>query len=540
MGRKAIKRLKNKRKVKSTIKRKINSDSGIVTPNDLLRIMMTNSQNNTPNNSGELFNLRMANNMKSQELDNYKKELESELQKKKDIVNERDKLKKDYEKLEMDFKKQKADDQEREKYSKKTKEIQNQIDTQKMKNENTSKLLEQQQNALKEKMEVGQQLEDLKNQNNQLEIDIFNLTNKKEEIRQEIQKKEQLTHKNKKTQREIDELKAENETLLKMTKGELTNKALEEAKQLSLDLAVEREHNMYLKQVNEQRQKMEMEMLMNPIIPTDRMDEINEDIRNELQLAYEKQLEYDDRLRKGKMAYAEHEQLELELANQHKNTINAKINAEKTEKYLKNVKNDELNNERINLMTEELKSKEQSDNNLRQIELYKKLKIINEEKQANENHLKYLENQGLESSRQLIEKKAAVMKGEKENEEMQKQIQLTNKNRELNVDYQSKKMFNENRQSVDEIIEGNTIIQQYNDQQEKANLALQEQTESYNKIRWLVDTYPNCWEKFTQNDYYAGEKFKDYMSYSVDDLNKVYSDFCNFLDERYNNDWELS
>ena len=499
--------------------------------------MMTNSQNNAPNNSGELFNLRMANNMKSQELDNYKKELESELQKKKDIVNERDKLKKDYEKLEMDFKKQKADDQEREKYSKKTKEIQNQIDTQKMKNENTSKLLEQQQNALKEKMEVGQQFEDLKNQNNQLEIDIFNLTNKKEEIRQEIQKKEQLTHKNKKTQREIDELKAENETLLKMTKGELTNKALEEAKQLSLDLAVEREHNMYLKQVNEQRQKMEMEKLMNPMIPADKMDEINEDIRNELQLAYEKQLEYDDRLRKGKMAYAEHEQLELELANQHKNTINAKINAEKTEKYLKNVKNDELNNERINLMTEELKSKEQSDNNLRQIELYKRLKIINEEKQANENHLKYLENQGLESSRQLIEKKAAVMKGEKENEEMQKQIQLTNKNRELNVDYQTKKMFNENRQSVDEIIEGNTIIQQYNDQQEKANLALQEQTESYNKIRWLVDTYPNCWEKFTQNDYYAGEKFKDYTSYSVDDLNKVYSDFCNFLDERYNNDW---
>ena len=109
------------------------------------------------------------------------------------------------------------------------------------------------------------------------------------------------------------------------------------------------------------------------------------------------------------------------------------------------------------------------------------------------------------------------MKGEKENEEMQKQIQLTNKNRELNVDYQTKKMFNENRQSVDEIIEGNTIIQQYNDQQEKANLALQEQTESYNKIRWLVDTYPNCWEKFTQNDYYAGEKFKDYTSYSVDD-----------------------
>lgn len=536
MGRKALKRLR-KRKLKKSVKR---PPDDTLTPNDVLRIMMTSSQNPAPSNNAELFNLRMANNMKSQELDNYKKELEAELQKKKDIVNERDKLKKDYEKLEMDFKKQKADDQEREKYSKKTKEIQNQIDTQKMKNENTAKLLEQQQNALKEKMEVGQQLEDLKNQNNQLEIDLFNLTNKKEEIRQEIQKKEQLTHKNKQTQRELDDLKIENETLLKMTEGELTSKALEEAKQLSIDLAVEREHNMYLKQINEQRQKIEMEKLMNPMIPADKMGEMNEDIKNEIKTVYAKQLEYDNSLRKGKMAYAEHEQLEVELANQHKNTINAKINAEKTEKYLENVKNDELNNERIKLMTEELKSKEQSDNNLRQIELHKRLKKINEEKQANEDLLKYLESQGLESSKQLIEKKAAVMKGEKQNEEMQKQIQLTNKNRELKVDYQTKKMFNENRQEVDEIMEGNTIIKQYNDQQEKANLALQAQTEVYNRIKMYVDAYPNCWEKFTRNDTEAATKYNDYTSYSVDELNKVGNDFYNFLDSYDKADWDMS
>ena len=175
MGRKALKRLR-KRKLKKSVKR---PPDDTLTPNDVLRIMMTSSQNPAPSNNAELFNLRMANNMKSQELDNYKKELEAELQKKKDIVNERDKLKKDYEKLEMDFKKQKADDQEREKYSKKTKEIQNQIDTQKMKNENTAKLLEQQQNALKEKMEVGQQLEDLKNQNNQLEKKFYQVKSNK-------------------------------------------------------------------------------------------------------------------------------------------------------------------------------------------------------------------------------------------------------------------------------------------------------------------------------------------------------------------------
>ena len=229
------------------------------------------------------------------------------------------------------------------------------------------------------------------------------------------------------------------------------------------------------------------------------------------------------------MAYAEHEQLEVELANQHKNTINAKINVEKTNKYLENVKNDELNNERMNLMTEELRSKEQADNNLRQIELQKNLKKINEEKHVNENYLKYLENQGLESSKQLIEKKAAVMMGEKQNEEMRRQIQLTNKNRELEVDFKTKKMFNENRQDVDKIMEGNTIIQQYNDQQEKANLALQAQTEVYNRIKGFVDKYPNCWEKFTRNDTEAATKYNDYTSYSVDELNKVGMIFIIFL-----------
>ena len=97
MGRKALKRLR-KRKLKKSVKR---PPDDTLTPNDVLRIMMTSSQNPAPSNNAELFNLRMANNMKSQELDNYKKELEAELQKKKDIVNERDKLKKDYEKLEI-------------------------------------------------------------------------------------------------------------------------------------------------------------------------------------------------------------------------------------------------------------------------------------------------------------------------------------------------------------------------------------------------------------------------------------------------------
>ena len=167
------------------------------------------------------------------------------------------------------------------------------------------------------------------------------------------------------------------------------------------------------------------------------------------------------------------------------------------------------------------------------------MKKIKEEKRANENYLKYLENQGLESSKQLIEKKAAVMKGEKQNEEMQKQIQLTNKNRELRVDYQTKKMFNENRQGIDEIMEGNTIIQQYNNQQEQANLALQRQTEVYNRIKEYVDAYPHCWEKFTKNDSEAAVKFNDYTLYSVDELNAVENNFCDFLDSYEKAGWNM-
>lgn len=38
-------------------------------------------------------------------------------------------------------------------------------------------------------MEVGQQLEDLKNQNNQLEIDLFNLTNKRKKSDKKYRRK---------------------------------------------------------------------------------------------------------------------------------------------------------------------------------------------------------------------------------------------------------------------------------------------------------------------------------------------------------------
>ena len=70
MGRKALKRLR-KRKLKKSVKR---PPDDTLTPNDVLRIMMSNtSQNPALSNNSELFNLKMANNMKSQELDNYKK-----------------------------------------------------------------------------------------------------------------------------------------------------------------------------------------------------------------------------------------------------------------------------------------------------------------------------------------------------------------------------------------------------------------------------------------------------------------------------------
>ena len=59
MGRKALKRLR-KRKLKKSVKR---PPDDTLTPNDVLRIMMTSSQNPAPSNNAELFNLRMANNM---------------------------------------------------------------------------------------------------------------------------------------------------------------------------------------------------------------------------------------------------------------------------------------------------------------------------------------------------------------------------------------------------------------------------------------------------------------------------------------------
>ena len=54
MGRKALKRLR-KRKLKKSVKR---PPDDTLTPNDVLRIMMTSSQNPAPSNNAELFNFK--------------------------------------------------------------------------------------------------------------------------------------------------------------------------------------------------------------------------------------------------------------------------------------------------------------------------------------------------------------------------------------------------------------------------------------------------------------------------------------------------
>ncbi len=536
MGRKALKRLRNKRKLK--IKRRPHPEP---VTNDLLRFMMSNSnQGNNNNNTSELFNLRMVNNMKSQELNNYKKELEAELQKKKDIVNERDRLKKEYEKLESDFKQQKANDQENEKYINRTKEIQNKIEVQKIKNKNNEAILKQQQKALQDKIQVGQELENIKNENQKLEIDLYNLTNKRQEMRDEIKKKEELTYKNKVTQKEIDDLKIENETLLKMTQEEISSKTTEEARKLALDLAIERERNIMLKKANEIKLKLKEEELNNPIIPTEKLEEMNNKLINDIQTVYQKQLEYEEQLQANKIQQSSYDQLKQELFDQQKKSTSAYIDASKSTKYLESIKDKKLDEKRIKLMENELQNKQLVENNEREIELRKKLNAMAETKEATSKYLTKLNETNLDSFKDIIDKKTEVLKTEDEINEINNGIALKRKQLELNIDYNTRKKLYDDSGIITPFKEGNALLQQYNYQQDSRSRILEQQQTIHSKINNLISKNPNLWEKFKNTHTNAEDVYKNYQNYTPDFINSMGEALYNYIDSFEKAGWQTN
>ena len=105
MGRKALKRLRKKRR---TIKlRKAPAQAS--PPVDLVRFMMANnsaSNNIAQNNHEELLMMRMASEKKNQEMESYKRQIDMELQKQKDIISERARLDKENKNMLSELKKQ--------------------------------------------------------------------------------------------------------------------------------------------------------------------------------------------------------------------------------------------------------------------------------------------------------------------------------------------------------------------------------------------------------------------------------------------------
>ena len=133
MGRKALKRLRKKRR---TIK--LRKASPPVPPVDLVRFMMANnsaSNNIAQNNHEELLMMRMASEKKNQEMESYKRQIDMELQKQKDIISERARLDKENKNMLSELKKQIESDKFMEDATRENNDVKNKLELQNVKHE---------------------------------------------------------------------------------------------------------------------------------------------------------------------------------------------------------------------------------------------------------------------------------------------------------------------------------------------------------------------------------------------------------------------
>ena len=295
-----------------------------------------------------------------------------------------------------------------------------------------------------------------------------------------------------------------------------------------------------LKKVNEMKIKMKQEQLMNTIIPISKLQQMNDKLANEIQTVYQKQLEYEEQLRQNKLLSADYEQLNQELVNQKKRTTEAYINVSKTGEYLESIKNEKPDEQRINLMKQELNSKRLAEKNEREIEWRKRLNSIKEQKQANEGYLTELENSNLEGYEQLIKKKTEILKNEEEINDINTRIALTRKKIELEIDYNTRKKLYDEIGIITEFKEGNAMIQQYNYQQQHKSRILSTQENLHSQIHNMVVNHPNLWSKFITSHDGMENIYQHFTDYSIADLNNLGKQFYEYLKDYDDNNWTLS
>ena len=414
MGRKALKRLRKKRR---TIKlRKAPAQAS--PPVDLVRFMMANnsaSNNIAQNNHEELLMMRMASEKKNQEMESYKRQIDMELQKQKDIISERARLDKENKNMLSELKKQIESDKFMEDATRENNDVKNKLELQNVKHEHKMNIQTQKNEVTEQEIQRQKELNKKQEENVKLKRELEIIKQKNSELNNQI-KNNDLYNNNLQLEDEIKRLKSENEAYDELIKTDEFVKSADNHKKYILEL----EKQKFDSELKDQVYKKRREVLLNyaniPEISEKQWTEMQNKLKESIQSSIVKEMEFKKQQEEFNKKEAETNHYKELLDQQTKKMHEAEIEKVRAEKRLEKMNNkselaDEMKEaieyeatQRMDI--EEINKK--TDLAKRAMEVYQESLVVNAQN-------KYIKDNGLKNAKELAEMKQKIVETEYSN-----------------------------------------------------------------------------------------------------------------------------
>ena len=539
MGRKALKRLRKKRR---TIKlRKAPAQAS--PPVDLVRFMMANnsaSNNIAQNNHEELLMMRMASEKKNQEMESYKRQIDMELQKQKDIISERARLDKENKNMLSELKKQIESDKFMEDATRENNDVKNKLELQNVKHEHKMNIQTQKNEVTEQEIQRQKELNKKQEENVKLKRELEIIKQKNSELNNQI-KNNDLYNNNLQLKDEIKRLKSENEAYDELIKTDEFVKSADNHKKYILEL----EKQKFDSELKDQVYKKRREVLLNyaniPEISEKQWTEMQNKLKESIQSSIVKEMEFKKQQEEFNKKEAETNHYKELLDQQTKKMHEAEIEKVRAEKRLEKMNNkSELADEMKEAIEYEATQRMDIEEINKKTDLAKKAMEVYQESLVVNAQNKYIKDNGLKNAKELAEMKQKIVETEYSNNAIKEYSDLLDQLQKAEATNSvAAKMYN----FTDNFTDYRTGVP-------AAKILIEQMgyyKNSFDKRRNLVDSLeariaqnPNVWSYMVKKHNELEDVRNHYSFQTLPYLTEIINNMDKTINEFKENNWALS
>ena len=539
MGRKALKRLRKKRR---TIKlRKAPAQAS--PPVDLVRFMMANnsaSNNIAQNNHEELLMMRMASEKKNQEMESYKRQIDMELQKQKDIISERARLDKENKNMLSELKKQIESDKFMEDATRENNDVKNKLELQNVKHEHKMNIQTQKNEVTEQEIQRQKELNKKQEENVKLKRELEIIKQKNSELNNQI-KNNDLYNNNLQLKDEIKRLKSENEAYDELIKTDEFVKSADNHKKYILEL----EKQKFDSELKDQVYKKRREVLLNyaniPEISEKQWTEMQNKLKESIQSSIVKEMEFKKQQEEFNKKEAETNHYKELLDQQTKKMHEAEIEKVRAEKRLEKINNkSELADEMKEAIEYEATQRMDIEEINKKTDLAKKAMEVYQESLVVNAQNEYIKDNGLKNAKELAEMKQKIVETEYSNNAIKEYSDLLDQLQKAEATNSvAAKMYN----FTDNFTDYRTGVP-------AAKILIEQMgyyKNSFENRRKLVDSLeariaqnPNVWSYMVKNHNELEDVRNHYSFQTLPYLTEIINNMDKTINEFKENNWALS